>query len=283
MKKKFEKKVVIITGASSGIGAATAKLFAKEGAITVLVARTESKLLEVSTHIQNNGGISFIIPTDVSAEDQVNSMVKKVYKKFGHIDLLFNNAGTAYVGTVESENFVSHLRHMINIDLLGLVYGVKAVLPIMQKQGYGHIANMSSVVGLKSFARFTGYSSVMHAITGFTDGLRQELQNTNIRVSIIHPALTQTDLLTQIAPSEMPEPFKAMTPIDPSVVAKALMEGILKSKSKIIVPFQPRVLLFLNAMSTNLGDWFVRLISNRGVSKVLGMYKGNLYHDQLTQ
>ena len=282
MKKRFDKKVVIVTGASSGIGASTAKLFAKEGAITVLVARTEAKLLEVSDDIQKNGGTSLIIPTDISMESQVNDMVERVYQKFGRIDLLFNNAGTSHVGTVASENFVPDLKDMMRIDLLGTVFCVKAVLPIMKTQGHGHIINMSSVVGLKSFARFTGYSSIMHAITGFTDGLRQELQDTGIRVSIIHPALTQTSLLDHIHPKEMPKPFKVMTPIHPSAVAKKLVEGILKSKRKIIVPFQPKVLLFFNALSVQLGDWFVRLISNLGVSRLLGMYKGRLYHDQIT-
>ncbi len=280
MKKKFEKKVAIVTGASSGIGASTAKLFAGEGAITVLVARTEGKLLEVSNDIQSRGGTTLIIPTDISAKDQVDQMIKKVYQKFGRIDILINNAGTSHVGTVEGEDFVPNLKNMISIDLLGAVYCTKAVLPIMKNQGTGHIVNMGSVVGLKSFAGFTGYSAVMHAITGFTDGLRQELQNTNINVSIIHPALTQTNLLDHIQPHEMPEPFKAMTPIAPATVANMLVDGMLGSKRKIVVPFQPRVLLFLNAISVRLGDWFVRLISNRNVSKMLGMYSGKLYHDK---
>ena len=96
----------------------------------------------------------------------------------------------------------------------------------------------------------------MHAITGFTDGLRQELEDTNINVSIIHPALTKTGLLDHVDPETMPKPFKAMTPMTSEQVAKAAIKGILNKKNKIIVPFQPKVLLFLNMISTRLGDWF---------------------------
>ncbi len=280
MKKDFQKAVVIVTGASSGIGASTAKLLAQQGAIVVLVARTESNLLKVSESIQSKGGSSLIIPTDVSDQNQVKQMVDQVVHKFGRIDVLVSNAGSSYLGKVEDHDFVDNLRHMMETDYFGTVFCVKAVLPIMQQQGFGHIVAMSSVVGLKSFAKFTGYSSVMHAITGFADGLRQELVDTNTKVTIIHPALTQTNLLDHTDANRMPAPFKAMTPMAPEEVASALVKGMHHRKTKIIVPFQPRVLLFLNALSVTLGDRFVRFVSNRKISSLLGMYRGRLYHDQ---
>ena len=280
---KFNKKVIIITGASSGIGAATAQSFAKEGAITVLVSRTESKLLEVAQSIQEAGGTAFVAPADVSQQEQLQAMVERVVNKFGRIDILFNNAGTSYVGEVKDQDFVPHLKQMIQTDFLGTVYCTKAVLPVMQQQGKGHILNMSSVVGKKAFAKFTGYSSVMHAISGFTDGLRQELRDTNIGVSIIHPGLTQTALLNHVEAHKMPAPFKAMTPITPEQVAEAVLNGIARKKAKIVVPFQPRVLMFLNAISIELGDKFVQLISRPSISKLLGMYKGSLYHDAVVK
>ena len=276
---KFKEKVVIITGASGGIGAETAKLFAEKGAITVLVARTESNLSMVSESIQEKGGKTLIVPTDVSVEKDVEDMVKRVMDKFGHIDILFNNAGVSKIGAVSGDKFVDDLRQMIDIDFLGTVYCVKHVLPILKSQGYGHILNMSSVVGMKSFANFTGYSSIMHAISGYTDGLRQELHGSNINVSIIHPALTKTNLLENVSPSDMPPPFKAMTPMLSEQVAKAAVTGIRTNRAKVVVPFQPRFLTLLNAVSVRWGDRFVRLISKPGIAKWLGMYDGKLYHE----
>ena len=281
MSKVFKNKVAIITGASSGIGAEIAKSMAKEGAISVLVARTENKLLQVGEDIRSIGGVSFHVPTDISDQKKVAKMVNRVIDKFGRIDFLINNAGTSYVGEVKDEDFTINLEKMLTVDFLGTVNVTKAILPVMLRQNSGYILNMSSVVGLKSFARFTGYSSVMHAITGFTDGLRQELANTNIDVSIIHPALTKTRLLDHVNPEMMPEPFKVMTPMNSEQVAKAAINGIRKRKNKIIVPFQPKVLLLLNAISTHMGDWFVKLVSNRRISIILGMYKGELYHDRV--
>ena len=281
MKKRFENQVVLITGASSGIGAATAQLFAREGAICVLVARSEAKLQEVAKQLQSIGARTLVIPADVADRSQLDFVVAQVMEKFGHIDVLFNNAGKSYTGNIDQTAFIEHLEEMIQVDFLGSVYATKAVLPIMLRQKHGHIINMSSVVGKKAFPKFTGYSSVMHAISGFTDGLRQELANTNIGVSIIHPALTQTPLLEKVSAADMPEPFKAMTPIPVGKVAHAVVEGVYHNKAKITVPFQPRFLFFLDAIAVRFGDWFIRLISKRVISKLLGMYQGKLYHELL--
>ncbi len=279
MQQIFKDQVVIITGASSGIGAAAAKLFARHGAIPVLVARNERKLHRVASQIKLNGGTTFVIPTDITLPEKVEEMVAEVVRQFGQIDILFNNAGSSFVGKVTDATFVENLQKMIDLDLMGTVYCTRAVLPIMKKQNKGHIVNMSSVVGKKAFPNFTGYSSVMHAISGFTDGLRQELRSTHIGVSIIHPALTQTALLQHVAAADMPGPFKAITPMPVEQVATAVVQGVYHRKPKVVVPFQPKVLLFLDALSVRLADWFVQLVSKPFVGWLLGMYKGRLYHE----
>jgi len=177
-KKIFEDKVVLITGASGGIGRASAIDFAKEGAKLVLVSRSKDKLDRVSQEIKQYTNEVMVIPTDVSNQDQVNEMVSKIISRFGRIDYLFNNAGSSYVGSVEDSDFVENTRKMFEVDYLGTVYVTKGVLPHMKKQGLGHIMNMSSVVGRKAFPKFGGYSSIMHALSGFSDSLRQELRGT---------------------------------------------------------------------------------------------------------
>ncbi|MCH7517669.1 MAG: SDR family oxidoreductase [Candidatus Dadabacteria bacterium] len=276
---KFNDQVVVITGASSGIGRATALEFAREGAKTVLVSRSLEKLERVADEIRSFNPNVLAVPTDVSSPEQVHEMVEKVLSEVGRIDVLFNNAGSSYVGRIEDENFVENAKKMIDIDYFGTVYTTKEVLPVMQKQGSGHIMNMSSVVGRKAFPHFGGYSSVMHAISGFTDSLRQELSGSGINVSIIHPALTQTPLLNHVKPEDMPPPFRGITPISVESVAKAVVNGVYYNQARIIVPFQPKLLLLADAISPRIGDLIVKLLSNKVFSRLLGTYSGRLYHE----
>lgn len=176
-KKRFKDKVVIVTGASSGIGKDSAVRFAGEGAKVALVSRTKEKLEAVAKEIKEFNQDVIVIPTDVSSKEQVVNAVNKTIEKWGRIDVLFNNAGSSEVGLVEDGDFVEKVKDLFEIDFIGSVYFTKEVLPVMKKQGEGHIMNMSSVVGRKGFPHFGAYSSIMHAITGFTSSLRQELRD----------------------------------------------------------------------------------------------------------
>lgn len=276
-KKRFKNKVVLITGASSGIGKNTAIQFAKEGAKTVLVSRSKEKLNRVADEIKEFNPDALVLPTDVSSREQVKDTVKKAVSNYGRIDVLFNNAGSSEVGLIEDKNFVEKVKKMFEVDFLGTVYFTKEALPIMKKQGSGHIMNMSSVVGRKAFPHFGAYSSVMHAITGFTASLRQELRESGINVSIIHPALTQTPLLEHVKPEDMPPPFRRFTPITVEKVAKAVLDGIYKNRARIIVPFQPKIMLLADAISPKLGDLIVRLLPNKVFAFLLRTYKGKVY------
>lgn len=278
-KARFRDKVVMITGASSGIGRATALAFAREGATTILVSRSEEKLEKVANEIRKFNPNILVVPTDVSLQEGVHNMVEKVMGKYGRVDILFNNAGSSYVGRIDNVNFVDDTKKMMEDDFFGTVYCTKEVLPIMQKQGSGHIINMSSVVGKKAFPHFGGYSSTMHAIAGFTDSLRQELHGSGIHVSIIHPALTQTPMLYHVDPADMPPPFRRMTPIPVESVAAAVLNGVYKNQARIVVPFQPKMLLLADAISPRLGDLIVRLMPNRVFAFLIGIYRGKVYEN----
>ncbi len=276
-KSRFEDKVVVITGASSGIGRETALQFAREGAKSALVSRSRERLQAVADEIGAVNPDVLVVPADVSAPGEVKEAVRKVLSAFGRIDILFNNAGSSSVGAIEDDDFVEKTKRLFNVDYFGTVLVTREVLPVMKKQGSGHIMNMSSVVGRKAFPRFGGYSSAMHAITAFSDALRQELRDTGISVSTIHPGLTQTPLLNKVKPEDMPPPFKRMTPIAPEEVAKAVLNGIEHNQARIVVPFQPNVLLLADALSPGLGDMVVRLLSNKVTSRLLGTYRGHVY------
>ena len=276
-KERFKDKVVIVTGASSGIGKDSAIRFAREGAKVALVSRTEEKLEAVAKEIKEFNQDVIVIPTDVSSKEQVANAVNKTIESWGRIDVLFNNAGSSEVGLVEDSDFVEKVKSLFEVDYLGSVYFTKEVLPQMKKQGEGHIMNMSSVVGRKGFPHFGAYSSIMHAITGFTSSLRQELRGSGINVSIIHPALTQTPLLEHVKPEDMPPTFRRFTPIPVERVGNAVLDGIYRKRQRIIVPFQPKLLLLADAISPKMGDLVVRLLPNKVFAFLLRSYKGKLY------
>lgn len=276
-KQRFKNKVVIVTGASSGIGKDSAIRFAEEGAKVALISRTKKKLDAVAEEIREFNPNVIVVPADVSSKEQVKYAVRTVVDKFGTVDVLFNNAGNSEVGLVEDEDFEDKIRHLFEVDLMGSVYFTREVIPIMKKQGSGHIMNMSSVVGRKAFPHFGAYSSIMHAITGFNASLRQELNDTGIDVSIIHPALTQTPLLEHVKPEDMPPPFRRFTPIPVERVGKAVVEGVYRNRSRIIVPFQPKLMILADAISPKIGDLIVRLLPNKVFAFFLRSYKGKVY------
>ena len=276
-KERVKDQVVIVTGASSGIGKDSAIRFAKEGANVALVSRSKEKLDAVAREIREFNQNVIVIPTDVSLKEQVVNAVTKTIEKWGRVDVLFNNAGSSEVGLVEDDDFEVKVKKLFEVDYLGTVYFVKEVLPIMKNQGEGHIMNMSSVVGRKGFPHFGAYSSIMHAITGFNASLRQELRGSGISVSIIHPALTQTPLLEHVKPEDMPPPFRRFTPIPVEQVGKAVLDGVYRKRQRIIVPFQPKLLLLADAISPKIGDLVVRLLPNKVFAFLLRSYKGKLY------
>ncbi len=274
---QFSNQVVIVTGASRGIGRATAMAFAREGATTILASRSREKLEQVADDIRRFNPKVRVIPTDVSSREQVGSMVETVLGEFGRIDVLVNNAGSAVVGPVEGERFVQDTKDLMAVDFYGSVFCTQAVLPSMRRRGRGHIVNLSSVVGRKAFPKFGGYSAAMHAITAYSDALRQELRGSGIGVSTIHPALTQTALLTKIDPADLPSPFRNMTPISAESVAKGIVRAVRKNLPRVVLPWQPHMLLLGDALSARIGDRIVRLISNRLYATFIGLYRGRTY------
>jgi len=276
-KALFDGKVVIITGASQGIGRATALAFAREGAIPILVSRSREKLEQAADGIRRFNPKVRVIPADVSSQTEVHDMVAKVLAECGRIDVLVNNAGIARVGPIGEAGFIEDMKEMMAVDVCGTVYCTKAVLPSMHKQGSGHIVTMSSVVGRKAFPDFGGYSIAMHAISAFSDTLRQELYGSGIFVSGIHPALTQTALLDHVEARAMPPPFRKMTPITAERVAEGILRAVRKRQPRVILPFPAKLLLLQDALSAKLGDRIVRMLSNPVFSSVIGMYRGRVY------
>jgi NADP-dependent 3-hydroxy acid dehydrogenase YdfG len=187
-------KVVVITGASSGIGESTAKLLARQGAKVVLGARRKDRLDAALKEISAAGGkaISFVV--DVTKRTEVEALVRGAVEGFGRIDVIVNDAGIMPIAPIDALK-VEEWDRQIDVNIKGILYGVAAALPQMQKQKSGHIINMSSVFGIKVFAPgATVYCATKAAVRTLTEGLRIELHSQNIRCTMISPGAVATEL-----------------------------------------------------------------------------------------
>jgi NADP-dependent 3-hydroxy acid dehydrogenase YdfG len=279
MSTDLKNRVVLVTGASRGIGKQTALAFAAQGAKIVLAARSADRLAQVKTEIQQLGSQAIFVPTDVSDKNDVQALIDKAMTEFGGLDVLVNNAGIGRVGSIESAAFGEDLNDTLKASLFGMIEVTRQVLPILRKQQSGVIVNMSSVMGRKAFARFGSYAIVMHGVSAFSDALRQELAGTNIRVTVIHPALTATDLLREADVSQMPAPFRHMTPLSSEEVADAVVKAVRAGARRVVLPRTANMLLLGEALSPWIGDMIARALAVRPIARLLGMSGGKTYHE----
>lgn len=229
----IKDKVVIVTGASSGIGLATAKLLSKKGAKVVLAARSKEKLEKLSKELPN----SLAIKTDMTDENQIKEMVKKTIEHFGKIDILINNAGRGYDSLVE-EIDTDKFRQLFALDLIGPVVAMQNVISFMKKQGGGSIVNISSGTALMALPGMSPYSSLKRALVGVSLTARGELKNDNIAVSVVYPYITSTDFeknTMKSAGGDLEDEGEGppMPGDPPEYVAKKILEAIETGKAEI--------------------------------------------------
>ncbi|SET53252.1 NADP-dependent 3-hydroxy acid dehydrogenase YdfG [Enterococcus malodoratus] len=204
-----ESKVIVIAGASSGIGEASAKLLAKNGNKLVLGARREGNLKEIVSQIQSNNGEAVYQVTDVTNNQQVESLVKLAITTFGRIDVMINSAGIMPHSLLKDKR-IQDWDRMIDINIKGTLYGVGAVLPYMNKQKIGQIINISSVAGHYAHAGGAVYSATKWAVRAISESLREEVaQNgSNIRVTIVSPGAINTELLSSVTDPALKENYE---------------------------------------------------------------------------
>lgn len=222
-------KVVIVTGASSGIGEATAIALTAEGAKVVAVARRSDRLESLAERIRTQGGTLHSITADVADEAQVRDVVAKTREKFGRIDSLINNAGVMLLGPIDGAD-TEDWRRMININVLGVMYATHAVLPMMKTQQKGHILNVSSVAGRVVAPYGAVYCATKFAVGAFSESLRQQVCKDNIRVTIIEPGVVTTELVQHITHAEtknMAEEFYgSMKTLESEDIANAIVYAL---------------------------------------------------------
>ncbi len=204
MTLNVEGKVVVITGASSGLGEAAARLLSASGARLALGARRMERLETLAGDLTAKGGRALAVATDVTDFDQVQSLVDAALDSYGRVDVLINNAGLMPQSPLDRRK-VEDWNRTIDVNIKGVLYGIGAVLPIMQKQRSGHIINVSSVAGHKVRAGGAVYAATKHAVRVISEGLRQEVKPYNIRTTVISPGAVDTELTDSITEADYAE------------------------------------------------------------------------------
>jgi NADP-dependent 3-hydroxy acid dehydrogenase YdfG len=227
MASELEGKVAAITGATSGIGEATARVLARAGAAVALAGRREDRLTELAERIAADGGRAETFPTDVTDEGQATAFVEGAAERLGGLDILVNNAGVMLLGAVEGAD-TSEWRQMIEVNLLGLLYCTHAGLPLLRERGGGTIVNVSSVAGRQANLGSAVYNMTKFGVHAFSEALRQEALHAGIRVVIVAPGMVATELVSHNKNPAVLEAAKKMRDeVGTPLSAEDIADGIL--------------------------------------------------------
>lgn len=255
----MKNKVVVITGASSGIGRALAFEFASHGYKVVIGARNHEKLLEVAEEIKLTGGEIAFAQTDVSLESDCKNLVLTAIEQFGRIDVLINNAGIAMRALFE-ETDLDVIKRLMDVNFWGTVYCTKHALPFLLEQK-GTIVGVSSIAGLKGLPGRTGYSASKFAMKGFLDCIRTENMKKGLHVLMAYPGFTASNIrttsLTKDGTPQGESPRKEEKMMTAEEVAHRTYVAVEKRKKSMVLTFEGKATVFLNKFMPNLLDKLV--------------------------
>ncbi|MCZ0976021.1 SDR family oxidoreductase [Streptomyces albulus] len=221
----IEGKVVAITGASSGIGEATALLLAERGAKIVLGARRPERLEALAARIEKAGGDATWARTDVTRREDLAGLVKLARDRYGKLDVLVGNAGIGLISRLDDLR-VEDWEEMIDVNLKGVLYGIAAALPVFREQGFGHFVNTVSTAGLRIVPLQSVYAGTKNAVRTISEGLRQEAGD-SLRVTVVSPGAVRTDFAERMDPAAKAQIDKMMeTALSPDAVARAIAFAI---------------------------------------------------------
>jgi len=249
----MEGRIVLITGASSGIGAATARRLAGQGMRVALTARRQDRLEALAQEIRERGGAALAIPADLADPHAREALVRRIEETWGPVEVLINNAGFGYYGTVE-ETPRDVVERMFAVNVLAPIHLVQLVLPGMRRQGRGHIINVASVAGHIAAPPLTVYSATKFAVVGFSEGLRRELEPLGIHVTVISPGPVRTEF-GQVASGLAVDPGAVPGGLDPEAVARAIARALRRPAREIVIPARYLPAIWINRALPGLVDW----------------------------
>lgn len=254
----IKNKVVIVTGASSGIGEATAREFAKHGAKVVLAARRVDKLESLAQEISTmgTGAETLVVQADLSKLEDIQNMISQTLEKFTRIDVLVNNAGFGRLDWLENLDPIKDIQAQMDVNVMGVIQTTRQVLPVMMKQRAGSIINMCSMAGLVGTPTYTIYAASKHAVHGFSEALRREVKPWGIDVSLIYPGGVVTEF-TQHA--GIKRKTNAKTPefmlLTAEQVGQAVVKLVRSPKRMLVIPWLWNVTVFMNKFLPGMVDY----------------------------
>jgi NADP-dependent 3-hydroxy acid dehydrogenase YdfG len=260
-KTSLKDKTAVITGASSGIGRATALAFSELGAKLTLASRNVEAIEELAAQIRTGGGNALVVPVDVTQKQQVEEMIQRSHDHWGKIDIVVANAGQ-YIRSPILGMDDRLIEESMAVNFYGGYYTLMAALPSMLKRGRGQLVLVSTVDAKKGLPLDAPYVAAKFALTGFAEVLRQELHGSGISVTTIFPGRIDTPMLNDL---EVP---RISAKISPEAVAKSIVRACSRrAPAEVIIPFQARLLVYLNVFSPRMADWAARVFRLEGWQK----------------
>lgn len=227
MMSALNGKVVVITGASSGIGETTARLLANLGAHVVIGARRVERLEALASDIQADGGSIVVQRLDVTELEQMQAIIELAQSRFGRVNAVINNAGVMPLSSLEALK-IEEWNRMIDVNIRGVLHGIAVGLPVMKKQGFGHFINIASIGAYEVSTTAAVYCATKYAVRAITDGLRQETAGQGIRVTLVSPGVTESELAESITDNEAKEIMKEYrrTTLPATAIARAIVYAL---------------------------------------------------------
>jgi len=255
--RNFTDKVIIITGASSGIGGALALELAKEQARIVLAARSKDDLREIAGECRNSGAETLVVPTDVAQQEQCRILIDKTVEEFGRIDILVNNAGISMWAYFDEFEDLDHFSKMMQVNYMGAVYCTKFALPYL-KNSHGLIVAVSSLAGKTGVPTRSGYSASKHAMVGFFESIRVELTESGVDVTLVYPGFVATEIRKRAfgedgAPLEI-SPIREDKAMSPEECARIMVKGMEKRKREVVMTLRGKIGRWIKLIAPDLVD-----------------------------
>ncbi|MBI3652226.1 MAG: SDR family oxidoreductase [Acidobacteria bacterium] len=251
----FKDKIAIVTGGASGIGQALCEALGASGACLIVADVNGEGAQQVAAQIRAQGGSAEAFALDVTSAEDVQRLLRETVAQHGRLDLIFNNAGVAVGGEVRDLS-LADWRRIVDVNLMGVIYGTTAAYEVMVKQGFGHIVNTASLAGLLPAPFMVPYSATKHAVVGLSKSLRAEAADLGVKVTAICPGYIQTNIFDaspwhKLAKDDILAkiPFKLL---DAKDAARLILRGVARNKALVIFPGYARIFWFLSRLSARL-------------------------------